>query len=82
MSAQRPGSTPRRQPPAKRPFVLPLAAGLVTLTIVREGLPALWSGVNPWLVFLIALALGYAAYAGTEWGLLRGQRGRQSTSQR
>jgi hypothetical protein len=55
----------------KRPFVLPLAAGLVVLTIVREGLPALWSGVNPWVVFLVALALGYAAYAATEQVVMR-----------
>jgi hypothetical protein len=62
----------------KRPFVLPLAAGLVMLTIVREGMPALFPDVNPWLVFLVALVLGYAAYAATEWAVMR----RQATKRR
>jgi hypothetical protein len=61
-------------PPTKRPFLLPLAAALVTLTVVREGLPKVWDGVSGWVVFIAALVLGYGAYAGTEWFLARRQR--------
>jgi hypothetical protein len=81
MSAPTPGSAPQRQTPAKRPFVLPLAAGLIMLTIVREALPHLAVDLSPWVAFIVALALGYAAYAGTEWLLLRRDRNRQRAQQ-
>lgn len=64
-------------PTAKRSFLLPLAAALVTLTVVREGLPKVWDGVSGWVVFIAALALGYGAYAGTEWLVARRQRRQQ-----
>ena len=64
-------------PTAKGSFLLPLAAALVTLTVVREGLPKVWDGVSGWVVFIAALALGYGAYAGTEWFVARRQRRQQ-----
>jgi hypothetical protein len=63
--------TPKQPASAKRPFVVPLAAGLVLLTVVREGLPRLWPGVSTWVFFVAALALGYAAYVATERLLIR-----------
>ncbi len=59
------GRRPGQRPGGVAAFA-PIIVAVCAIVLVREGLEAVFPDLNTWVVFIVALAAGWLAYAGVE----------------
>jgi hypothetical protein len=60
-----PGNRPGRRPSGLAAFA-PIIVAVCAIVIVRQIVEAVLPGLSSWIAFIIALAVGWLAYAGVE----------------
>jgi threonine/homoserine/homoserine lactone efflux protein len=71
------GGRPGNRPGGVAAFA-PIVVAVCAVVLVREGLEAVFHDVNPWVAFIVALAVGWFAYTGVErWSARRYQASRK-----
>ncbi|NYG07096.1 cobalamin synthase [Phycicoccus badiiscoriae] len=69
------GRRPGRRPGGVAAFA-PIVVAICAIVLVRDGVGAVFPRLNPWALFVIALVVGWLAYAGVERWFARRNGGR------
>jgi hypothetical protein len=64
------GRRPGQRPGGVAAFA-PIVVAVCAIVLVREGVEAVFPDLNTWVVFIVALAVGWVAYTGVERWFMR-----------
>ena len=76
--------SPTSGPPRKRSAgasFAPIVVAVCAIVIVREALAVVGPGLSPWVVFVLALVVGWLAYTGVERYYVRREGPREPRAQ-